>query len=171
MTSLSGQGLDTRLKLRLTSFRPCPPTPVLCPVTLSGPGCMLAGNSPLCCTGQQDYPVIRGVQRNREADWRRCQKPGFLLPPAPQNHRSPETENRPEPVSRSGAPAASTGPLPSATCACTFGSVKSACFSEPTLAQGAMNPENTVFDAKRLIGRKLVDPDVQQDLKNFPFKG
>lgn len=32
------------------------------------------------------------------------------------------------------------------------------------------NPENTVFDAKRLIGRLFADPAVQQDLKYFPFK-
>jgi molecular chaperone DnaK (HSP70) len=54
--------------------------------------------------------------------------------------------------------------------------------------QVAMNPHNTyvhavilslyhlthvyasVFDAKRLIGRKFSDPDVQADLKHFPFK-
>nr|URW69980.1 heat shock protein [Bemisia tabaci] len=32
------------------------------------------------------------------------------------------------------------------------------------------NPENTVFDAKRLIGRDWNDPTVQQDIKFFPFK-
>lgn len=32
------------------------------------------------------------------------------------------------------------------------------------------NPENTVFDAKRLIGRTWGDSSVQQDLKYFPFK-
>jgi len=32
------------------------------------------------------------------------------------------------------------------------------------------NPENTVFDAKRLIGREWSDKSVQHDLKFFPFK-
>ena len=36
--------------------------------------------------------------------------------------------------------------------------------------QAAMNPTNTVFDAKRLIGRKFTDSSTQSDLKHFPFK-
>ncbi|KAH8620149.1 putative Hsp70 protein MreB Mbl protein [Trypanosoma vivax] len=36
--------------------------------------------------------------------------------------------------------------------------------------QVAMNPLNTVFDAKRLIGRKFSDSVVQADMKHWPFK-
>jgi L1 cell adhesion molecule like protein len=36
--------------------------------------------------------------------------------------------------------------------------------------QTAMNPINTVFDAKRLIGRKFSDAVVQSDMKHWPFK-
>ena len=36
--------------------------------------------------------------------------------------------------------------------------------------QATNNPTRTVFDAKRLIGRKFSDKEVQRDVKMFPFK-
>ncbi|KAH6496795.1 ribosome-associated molecular chaperone SSB1 [Parastagonospora nodorum] len=36
--------------------------------------------------------------------------------------------------------------------------------------QAAMNPENTVFDVKRLIGRRFEDETVTKDIKSWPFK-
>lgn len=36
--------------------------------------------------------------------------------------------------------------------------------------QVAMNPKNTIFDAKRLIGRKFEESSVQSDMKHWPFK-
>jgi heat shock protein 5 len=36
--------------------------------------------------------------------------------------------------------------------------------------QASLNPENTIFDVKRLIGRKFVDPEVQRDKKLYPYE-
>ena len=36
--------------------------------------------------------------------------------------------------------------------------------------QIAMNVQNTVFDAKRIIGRKFSDPTIQNDMKHWSFK-
>ena len=35
--------------------------------------------------------------------------------------------------------------------------------------QSAKNPENTIFDAKRMIGREFTDTTVQSDMKHMPF--
>ncbi|WFC95242.1 ATPase with role in protein import into the ER [Malassezia brasiliensis] len=36
--------------------------------------------------------------------------------------------------------------------------------------QASQNPDNTIFDAKRLIGRKWGEADIKKDIKHFPFK-
>lgn len=41
---------------------------------------------------------------------------------------------------------------------------------ETAMYQSATKPHNTVFDVKRLIGRKLSDTTVQAEMKYCPFK-
>ncbi len=35
--------------------------------------------------------------------------------------------------------------------------------------QASMNPNNTIFNVQRLIGRKIDDPELQSNMKHFPF--
>ncbi|XP_074267704.1 heat shock cognate 70 kDa protein 2-like [Silene latifolia] len=41
---------------------------------------------------------------------------------------------------------------------------------DAAMYQVALDPINTVFDAKRLIGRRFSDSSVQEDMKQWPFK-
>ena len=36
--------------------------------------------------------------------------------------------------------------------------------------QAVINPSNTIFEVKRLIGRKFTDPEVQEDMKHMPYE-
>lgn len=42
-------------------------------------------------------------------------------------------------------------------------------FGDAAKNQISSNPNNTVFDAKRLIGRKFDDPTIQKDMAHWPF--
>lgn len=42
-------------------------------------------------------------------------------------------------------------------------------YGEDAKIQAAMNPLNTIFDAKRLIGRRFSESVIQKEMKNYPF--
>ncbi|KAH9376078.1 hypothetical protein HPB48_012281 [Haemaphysalis longicornis] len=68
--------------------------------------------------------------------------------------------SRSSPTTRATAPRPATWPSPT----------RSGWSGDAAKAQAAMNPENTVFDAKRLIGRRFDDPKIQADLRHWPFR-
>ncbi|XP_063702396.1 uncharacterized protein LOC134832337 [Culicoides brevitarsis] len=41
---------------------------------------------------------------------------------------------------------------------------------EGAVHQAHNNPENTIYGIKRLIGRQITDPEIQEDIKSSPFK-
>ncbi|MFN3577897.1 MAG: Hsp70 family protein, partial [Tabrizicola sp.] len=41
---------------------------------------------------------------------------------------------------------------------------------QPAKRQAVTNPANTIFAVKRLIGRRLGDPEVEKDKKLVPYK-
>lgn len=41
---------------------------------------------------------------------------------------------------------------------------------DPAKEQANLNPENSLFDSKRMIGRRYSDQEIQNDIKVWPFK-
>ncbi len=39
----------------------------------------------------------------------------------------------------------------------------------PAFAKGTLNPQNTIFEVKRLIGKRMDDDTVNEDIKSWPF--
>ena len=53
---------------------------------------------------------------------------------------------------------------------CRFSRTRSALSATPQRTKSPKNPFNTVFDAKRLIGRRMDDPVLHSDKKHWPFE-
>lgn len=47
---------------------------------------------------------------------------------------------------------------------------KGTIIGEPARRQAVLNPENTFYATKRLIGRRFDDKEIKKDMKNLPFK-
>ncbi|GJQ73586.1 putative heat shock 70 kDa protein cognate [Trypoxylus dichotomus] len=56
------------------------------------------------------------------------------------------------------------------TPSCVAFNSKEVLVGHPAKWQAAQNPENTIYDMKRLIGRNFDDETVQTDIKSWPFK-
>ncbi|XP_066388999.1 heat shock 70 kDa protein 4-like [Miscanthus floridulus] len=56
------------------------------------------------------------------------------------------------------------------TPSCVAFTISERLVGEAAVNQAALNPTNTIFEVKRLIGRRFSDESVQEDVKLWPFK-
>ena len=97
--------------------------------------------------GQQDHPLLRRLHRDRASHRRQRQvRPSRSRGVAPRCWGECSGAAECEAVADNGV------------FSCVFRN------------QAAMNPRQTVFDAKRLIGRRFDDADVKKDMVHWPFK-
>merc|ERR1712047_117150 len=103
---------------------------------------------------------IFSTNRSTQARWpRRPLSALTSAPPTPVSGFSSTERLRSSPTTRATEPPPPMSPSPTLRL-----------IGDPAKNQVAINPTNTIFDAKRLIGRKYDDSTVQSDMKHWPFK-